>query len=128
MGYGEVGGNQSVHWRIVHEDSDGAPKRLNRHEKDGTPEPDTIKFGHDVEGHDSIRYEQIGNKQTPFGDPRPQYFRVRLRYQSEAEAEAARQQARVVTVNGTAFLVLDVLAINRKNPKGDPPAEVRIDW
>lgn len=129
MGYGEVSGNQSVHWRVVHEDpATGEPTRLARCMKDGTPDRGKVRLDTEAEGHDAIPFDRIGTKTSRFGVPNPQSFRVRLRFKDKKEALAAKDAARLVKVDGAYFLVLDVRAIYREDPAQNPPAEVRIDW
>ncbi len=129
MGYGEVSGNQSVHWRVVHEDpATGAPTPIARCLKDGVPDRGKVRLGDEAQGHDAIPYEKIGTKKSRFGRPNPQYFRVQLRYKNRKVAMAARDAAQLVKMDGAFFLVLDVRAIHREDPAQDPPAEVRIDW
>jgi hypothetical protein len=121
MGYGEVVGNASVHWTVVHEDDFGR--------ETGS-----------VRGRDPIRFESIGTKrgkragvkQAPakslFSKPS---FRVRLRYGSKDEAQRAKVSAEIVERDGAVFLVLSVPAVKRRKERVEPPqppAEVRVDW
>jgi len=122
MGYGEVVGNASVHWTVVHEDELGR--------ETGT-----------VHGRDPIKFENIGSKtgkkrgaakaapaKSLFSKPS---FRVRLRYPARDQAQRAKETAEIVEQDGSFFLVLSVPAVNRKRDKVEPPqppAEVRVDW
>jgi hypothetical protein len=122
MGYGEVVGNESVHWTVVHEDELGR--------ETGS-----------VRGRDPIRFGAIGGrtgkkraaaKSAPakslFSKPS---FRVRLMFGSKEEAQRAKVSAEVVERDGAAFLVLSVPAVRRKKERVEPPrppAEVRVDW
>src|SRR5688500_9103114 len=124
MGYGEVVGNESVHWTVVHEDEIGR--------ETGS-----------VRGRDPIRFDAIGArtgkkraaakaKSAPakslFSKPS---FRVRLMYGSKDEAQRAKVSAEIVERDGAVFLVLSVPAVRRKKAKVEPPqppAEVRVDW
>lgn len=115
MGYGEVAGNESVHWTMVHE-------------VDGVPQTE-------VNGRDGIKFKQIGIKKRRGKVRRehPGQFRVSLRYADEAVARQALASARVVYDKqiGMWVVALDVPAIARKAAAMDPvtPApEVRVDW
>ena len=122
MGYGEVVGNASVHWIVVHEDEGG-------------------KETASVHGRDPIRFDDIGSKKgrkraaaksapakSLFSKPA---FQVRLMYGSKDEAQRAKIAAEIVERDGAVFLVLRVPAVRRKEEQVDPPrppAEVRVDW
>jgi hypothetical protein len=121
MGYGEVIGNASVHWNVVHEDERGRETAS-------------------VRGRDPVRFEDIGGKgkkglaakrapaKSLFSKPS---FRVRLMFGSKEEAQRAKVSAEVVERDGAAFLVLSVPAVRRKKERVEPPqppAEVRVDW
>src|SRR5512134_1826562 len=98
MGYGEVIGNASVHWTVIHEDAIGR--------ETGS-----------VRGRDPIRFESIGSKKgtkraaaaksapakSLFSRPS---FRVRLMYGSKAEAQRAKVSAEIIERAGAVFLVL----------------------
>ena len=123
MGYGEVVGNESVHWTVVHEDEGGR-------------ETGSIR------GRDPIKFGSIG---TPRGGkgraaarsaaaktflPKPS-FKVRLMYPTRELAQKAKEGAEIVEAGGSVFLVLNVPAVRRKKEKVDPPqppAEIRVDW
>jgi hypothetical protein len=121
MGYGEVAGNASVHWTVVHEDDLGR--------ETGS-----------VRGRDPIRFESIGSKKGKQAGARrapakslfskPSY-RVRLMYASKDDAQRAKVSAEIVERDGAVFLVLSVPAVKRRKERVDPPhppAEVRVDW
>jgi hypothetical protein len=139
MGFGEVIGNQSVHWRIVHEDYDepkGAKRKTPLASKDGTPERNNLTLGEfHAKGTDSVPFAQIGKGKDDKGSPKahPGVFRVRARYKTLAEAQAAALWAyqNVAKEDGMFVVLIDVAAIERKAGEVDPPvpvAEVRIDW
>jgi hypothetical protein len=123
MGYGEVVGNESVHWTVITEDELGR--------ETGS-----------VRGRDPIRFESIGSKKGTkrvaaakkapaksfFSTPN---FQVRLMYGSKDEAQRAKESAEIVERDGAVFLVLRVPAVRRKKARVEPPtppAEVRVDW
>ena len=123
MGYGEVSGNQSVHWKMVHENpvSRKPAGRAKTRQPTGAPEA----LNDEIKGRDPIPYEDIGVKGGHKGK-----FRVILRFDTKAQAMAAAIQiARTVKrVNEKYLLVVDVPAINRPSPDVDPPAEVQVEW
>lgn len=125
MGYGEIIGNASVHWTLVHEDERGRETAS-------------------VRGRDPVRFEDIGAKNSKrrgaalakgapaktFLGPKPS-FQVRLTYPTREMAQRAKEAAQIVERDGVFYLVLSVPAVRRKAEKVDPPqppAEVRIDW
>jgi hypothetical protein len=122
MGYGEIIGNASVHWTVIHEDERG-------------------KETGSVRGRDPIRFDDIGakgGKKRAAGKAgadkslvsKPN-FRVRLMYGSKDEAQRAKVSAEIVERDGAVFLVLNVPAVRRKKERVEPPtppAEVRVDW
>ena len=94
MGYGEVVGNESVHWTVVHEDERGRETAS-------------------VRGRDPIRFEDIGAKRGKKGlaakrapakslFTKPN-FRVRLRYATKEQAQRAKETAEIVRA-GRLFL------------------------
>jgi hypothetical protein len=120
MGYGEVVGNASVHWTVVHEDELGR--------ETGS-----------VRGRDPIRFESIGTKRgkrAAKGAPAKSLFskpsfRVRLMYASKDEAQRAKVSAEIVERDGAVFLVVSVPAVKRRKERVEPPqppAEIRVDW
>ncbi len=126
MGYGEVIGNASVHWTIVHEDEAGAPVALSSKPGQGRHP----KRGHDVHVHndcrgcDPLSLDRVGERKGHGGR-----YRVTLRFERMQDAEAAAAQIRQVEArNGMYELVLDVPVVRRKDPDDAPPAEIRIDW
>jgi hypothetical protein len=117
MGYGEVVGNESVHWTVVYEDEGGR--------ETGS-----------VRGRDPIQFGTIGSKRTKKRVlskillPKPA-FRVRLRYATREQAQGAKEAAEVVEVDGSFFLLINAPAVRRKKETVEPPnppAEVRVDW
>ena len=122
MGYGEVIGNASVHWTVVHEDELGRETAS-------------------VRGRDPVRFDDIGArtgkkraaaKSAPakslFSKPS---FRVRLMFPSKDEAQRAKASAEIVERDGAVFLVVSVPAVRRKKERVEPPqppAEIRVDW
>ena len=134
MGFGEVIGNQSVHWTIGHEEPGAARTRLK-----GTGPVQGVENlvvgDFDARGSDAVPFDLIGrgrgNKQH-LGS-----FRVELRFTSQVAAERALAAVKVIPPTGqqpaTWILRIDVPAINRPAedvgpPETKPPAEVRIDW
>lgn len=126
MSYGEVSGNQSVHWTIVHEDASGKPKqqRAANGQRAGAPARNEVSIDMSVEGHDDISFDDIG------GSAHPKAFRVRARFATREAAEAAAQAALkgIAQTGGAWLMTLDVPAIRRETPKENPPAEVRVQW
>jgi hypothetical protein len=118
MGYGEVVGNESVHWTVVYEDEGGR-------------ETGSVK------GRDPIKFTSIGSKRASkkrllaklvLGKPN---FRVRLMYATKEAAQRAKDSAEIVESQGSYFLLLNAPAVRRRKEKVDPPtppAEVRVDW
>jgi hypothetical protein len=117
MGYGEVVGNESVHWTVVYEDESG-------------------KETGSVKGRDPIRFGTIGSKpvkkrsaaKATIDKPT---FRVRLMYPSREAALRAKEAAEVVEMDGSVFLLVNAPAVRRKKERVEPPqppAEVRVDW
>ena len=99
-GYGEVGGNGSLHWKTVN----------------GTRA---------VELESSVPFK-VGDVGADKGHPGR--FRVQLRYPSLAEAEAARTALPIRSENGIVFVDIDVPALARESMQQNPPAEVRVNW
>jgi hypothetical protein len=126
MGYGEVIGNASVHWTIVHEDDAGAPVALSSKRGHGHRHP---KVGHDVHvendcrGCDPLSLDHVGERKGHGGS-----YRVTLRYVRKDDARAAAKKVKVVERNGMYELVLDVPVVRRAEPDDPPPPEIRIDW
>jgi hypothetical protein len=125
MGYGEVVGNESVHWVVAHEDSGGSAVRLSSKQGRGVHP----KVGHDVHVEDSARgcdpvaLADVGRRKGHAG-----HYRVKLRFQRERDAEAAAAAVQVRQEDGLYVVVLDVPVIHRREPDDAPPAEIRIDW
>ena len=145
MGFGEVIGNRSVHWRVVHEEH-GTPGPPERTPLKGTPAVQGAQnltvLDFEAQGTDGVPFERIGRGWT--GNPKGHggSFRVELRFASKADADAALAAAKVIPPVPAApgsgqpatawVIVLDVPATNRTaanvGPPANPPAEVRIDW
>jgi hypothetical protein len=124
MGYGEVVGNESVHWVVAHEDETGAEVGLS-----SKPEKGHARVGHDVHvdnsacGCDPIHLGDVGRRKGHKGR-----YRVRLRFARREDAEAVAEKVKVRAEDGLYVLVLDVPVIHRADPNDGPPAEIRIDW
>jgi hypothetical protein len=128
MGYGEVVGNESVHWTVVHEDEQGAPVSMAR--KQGAAASAHPKKAHHVhvdkgcKGCDPQALAEVGKRKGHTGR-----YRVRLRFERMTDAkEAAASLQHVMFEDGMYVLVLDVPVIHRHDPSDPPPAEIRIDW
>ena len=125
MGYGEVVGNESVHWEVAHEDDRGTSVGLSSKQGRGAHP----KTGHDVHvekcarGCDPIPLKDVGRRKGHTG-----HYRVRLRFERQADAQAAAAAVQVRNEDGLYVVVLDVPVIHRKEPEDAPPAEIRIDW
>lgn len=125
MGYGEFSGNQSVHWKMVHENETVDRNSLqSTRGKQPRPPADTDDRRNDqIRGRDPIGYENIGRKGGHAGK-----FRVVLRFDSLKEAREAGVEDKVVKEGRKYFLIVDVPARYRKDPEDDQPAEVRVRW
>ena len=145
MGFGEVVGNESVHWTIGHEEH-GSPGAARTRLKGAGPVQgveNLVVADFDAKGSDKVPFDQIGrgrgNKQHQGS------FRVELRFTSQLAAERALGAAKVIpsgppgagsggpgqSGGGTWVIAIDVPAVNRQAGQVDPPsppAEVRIDW
>jgi hypothetical protein len=151
MGFGEVIGNQSVHWRVLHEEyEDGAQgaaaataKRLHRKTararlRTANVPPD--KPAEHVANLDVLDFEARGTDTVPFDQigkcngtkEHSGCFRVSMRFRTLKEAKAAVLRQRIRREGTTYVLRVDVPAIQRTDtqvgPPPDPPAEVRVDW
>lgn len=126
MGYGEMEGNGSVHWQVVHEDNSGNPKNLTgRQGQAGRPTTaDDVNLTSQANGRDGVAVADVGRRKGHRGR-----FRVRLRFENMADARNAAAGAQnVMFEDGMYVLVLDVPVIERASPSDPPPAEVRVDW
>lgn len=135
MGFGEVVGNESVHWRQVHEDhAPGGPKtRLKDPGKPVTGVENLTVVDYEVRGVDTVPFNDIGH-----GGPKKGHrgkFRVRMRFATREAADtafAALTKAGPQQQGGLWELVIDVPAVHRQigdvGPPAKPDAEVRIDW
>lgn len=126
MGYGEVGGNGSVHWRIEHHDAAGTKQNIG-HGTGAAPGNNQVTVaGGDAKGHDTLPGAQIGERIGHDG-----YFMVTLRYRTMADAAAAGAWvAQHVTPDaGGYFLKVKVPAMTDRTSVSDKlPYEIRIDW
>ena len=114
MGYGEVSGNQSVHWKICHDK--GSKKVKVNHNNDSRPiGDDEVNIDKDLHGRDPKQVD---------------HFQVRLRFNSPEEATQAVQAgtAKISSEGGSYYVTLSVPAYKRAHPDDPPPADVRIDW
>lgn len=126
MGSGEYSGNGSVHWQIVHEDDNGSPKTLTgRQNQSGHPTTaDDVNLQQQARGRDAVTIANVGRRKGHRGK-----FRVRLRFESMADAKNAAAGAQnVMFEDGMYVLVLDVPVIDRASAGDPPPAEVKVDW
>ncbi|HWN87004.1 MAG TPA: hypothetical protein VNN99_17690 [Vicinamibacterales bacterium] len=128
MGYGEVVGNASVHWTIVHEDEAGEPVELSPKRGHGGHHPKTGNDVHvekDCRGCDPLSLDRVGTRKGHTG-----HYRVTLRYErmQDAQAAAARVQKVSEREDGMYELVIDVPVIHRVEPDDLPAPEIRIDW
>jgi hypothetical protein len=125
MGYGEVVGNESIHWIVGHEDEKGAPVALSSKPGRGRHP----KTGHDVHvdetarGCDPMPLNTVGHRKG-----HPGRYRVKLRFQREQDAKAAVAAMQQTVESGMHVLVLDVPVVHRREPDDAPPPEIRIDW
>jgi hypothetical protein len=129
MGYGEVIGNGSVHWIMVHEDQKtGAKMPLKLHTAASKLPAHRVRLHHEdrsAEGRDPISPAQIGKRKGHRGK-----FVVQIRYRTMAEARQAGDWVaqNVRPAVGGYVLSVTVPAITRGTVEENPPAEVRIDW
>jgi len=105
MGYGEVGSNGSVHWKIGYDDGANAPA--------------------DHSDYDTRKWEEIGKGKDHDGS-----FRVTARFKTPKAAQdaltAAQQQLKAT---GGSVVVLDVGKRPKKTEAGPTYLwELRIDW
>jgi hypothetical protein len=123
MGYGEVSGNQSVHWKMVHENPVSRKPTPRAKTRRRSQVPGALDD--EIKGRDPIPFDDIGVKGGHKGK-----FRVTLRFDTKAQAigAAIRLAQTVKRVNEKYLLVVDVPAINRPSPDVDPPAEVQVEW
>jgi hypothetical protein len=113
MGYGEVTGNGSVHWRIDHEQGDG-DLVFRRH--DGRPRRD-----HEV----YWRRHQASGRDPKDSD----HFRVRVQFPDADEARAQlRELLDSLPPKGPVEFTIRVPAARKGDPDDPPGAEVRVEW
>ena len=121
----EIIGNKSVHWRIRHFTPDGVKKIID-HMPGNTPGDDKVVTGNGhADGKDSINFQDIGAMHGHRGS-----FLLTVRYRTMADAAAAGDWVakNVRPGPGGYLLTITVPAIDRGNPDGDPPPEIRVDW
>ncbi len=135
MGYGEFVGNQSVHWKVIHEEKETGNAKALKAKSASASNFDFEPHDKALKGHDRIKFEQIGQGKGEDGKDKGHagQFRVRARFVSLAEAQAAALWAyqNVQKENGAFVVVVDVPAVNRPSNKVDPAqplAEVTVDW
>ena len=120
MGYGEVAGNGSVHWKFDHEDGPGKMKC-----KKDKKRP---------KGDHEINYEDVAFGRDPapggIGKQKKGYFDVRLRFDSKAEADKAFAEAVAQgrEENGHFFVHVDIRAAEPTSDPDKSPAEVKVEW
>lgn len=111
MGYGEVAGNGSVHWKFDHQAGSGKMKCKKARNR---PKDD----------HE-ITYEDVAMGRDP---ATPGRFAVELRFESRQDAEDAKARAYIEEESGKFILKLSVNAVKRDDPDKDQPAEIRVRW
>lgn len=106
MGYGEVGGNGSVHWTMTHEGDEGTYK---------SPKKGKHK------GVDPIPNSEIGvGKGAPAG-----HFRLDVIYDYPADAQAALNS---IQVQGASLVLFVKSNTDDEDAGGNVPAQFRISW
>lgn len=157
MGYGEFVGNESVHWRVLHEEYDESPgpaRSTARTRAQPAPEPRRARArlrtadvppdvpAQHVANLDVLDFEARGTDTVTFGEigrccgtkDHTGHFRVEMRFLSRAKARAALARAsRNIRKDGKTYVVtIDVPVVERTErqvgPPADPPAEVKVDW
>jgi hypothetical protein len=105
MGYGEFGGNGSIHWRIKHEEGKGGG---------GAP-------AHSFNGADPIANQNVGGSHG-----RPGNFRIEIAFDSPQAATTAYEAARP---QGSS-IVLHVRANNAPEPPAGQqvPTQISVKW
>ena len=157
MGHGEFIANESIHWRVLHEEyeeSPGAPaptgraraaqqaeRRIARARLRTADVPPDVPAQHianldvldfEARGKDTVSLDQVGDC-CGTKDHRG-HFRVQARFPSLRKAKAALARAALsIRREGKQFVVtIDVPLVNRTEeqvgPPADPPAEVSVDW
>jgi hypothetical protein len=155
MGYGEFIGNQSIHWRVLHEEYEDAgsapaaparsrqqpPSRLARARMRTADVPPHVPADHianldvldfEARGKDTVTLDQIGR--CCGTKDHTGHFRVQMRFANLRKAKAALAKAALnIRRDGEQYVVtLDVPVVQRTEkqvgPPTVPPAEVRVDW
>ena len=125
MGGGEFIGNGSVYWSVDHED--GADLKVKTNDSNRPPKNGTtnVHTKTKANGRDPIPVADVGKRKGHTGE-----FRVKLRFQSNAAAQAAANGATPFFDATTNMwtLVLDVPVIAREDPNDGPASEIRVDW
>jgi hypothetical protein len=98
MGYGEFGGNGSIHWKIGHGIGNGS------------------SFG---SGADPIPNANVGQGHGKQGE-----FQIEITY---ATADAA-QKAYAAAAPRANVITLNVVANTGNYPKGDVPTQIAVKW
>jgi len=111
VGNGEVTGNQSVHWRINHDN--GKKPKVNQ----GNPNRPT--------GDDEVNVDDLVQGRDP---SKADHVMVRMRFIDKAEADKELQAAQGKEMEGHYYVTIRVPLLARKNPNDSPPADVRVDW
>ena len=107
MGYGEVGGNGSVHWTTDHE---GSSKGTYKSPKKGKHK-----------GVDPIPNSYIGvSKGAPAG-----HFRLDVMYDFPADAQAALNS---IQVQGSSLVLFVKSNTDDEDAEGNVPAQIRVSW
>ena len=122
MGYGEVVGNESVHWSVVYEDNAG-------NETGSARGRDPKKFG-DIGTLPKRRPAAKAAAARSLQLAKPN-FKVRLMFPTREAAQRAKESAEIVEIDGRFFLLINTPAVRRKKEQVEPPmppAEVRVDW
>ena len=129
MGSGEIGGNKSVHWTIVHHNRGGAPKSLNHRDRNRVPpttnaDPDTVAVGdYQAEAVDPIEFSDIGTRQGLVAG----HFKVTFHYASPSDAAAAAAQA-AANVAGGAMVVYVPVVDRTIAANANRPIEIKVEW
>ena len=119
MGYGEVTGNGSVHWKIDHERGPGKIKDKKDKNRPKKNDPANVHLGDVVYGRDDVAATM---------------FVVTLRFGSAAAAANAlqpafdaAQKALGASQSGRYEVTVEVPCGQRPNPDGEP-ADVSVKW
>jgi hypothetical protein len=111
MGSGELTGNQSVHWRIDHQN--GNKPKVNQ----GNPNR--------PKGDDEVNVDSIVQGRDP---KKATHVDVRMRFKDEAEWQTALTGVKQETIDDNWYVTIRVPLLTRKAPDDPPPADVRLEW